>query len=199
MQQCTMLATDDGFPWGTVMILTLLLTAILTTVIICLPKMLPRWCSRREIPVVTDECEEETEESYYASRTSHSSQEQYVQTDTEERFILLSDASTQALDWQSFSNDELQDEIAFRLSDYHFAMTSRDAIPLARCYERREIYKAWGATYNGDTKQWSIPPGRDLRGLLRYQPAWLPEPELLRREILLRIMSEVERSPFLRT
>ena len=78
-------------------------------------------------------------------------------------------------------------------------MTSRDAIPLARCYERREIYKAWGATYNGEMKQWSIPPGRDLRGLLRYQPAWLPEPELLRREILLRIMSEVERSPFLRT
>ena len=78
-------------------------------------------------------------------------------------------------------------------------MTSRDAIPLARCYERRETYKAWGATYNGDTKQWSIPPGHNLRALLTYQPGWLPEPELLRREILLRIMSEVERSPFLRT
>ena len=96
-----------------------------------------------------------------------------------------------------FSNDELHDEIAFRLSDYHFAMTSRNAIPLIRCYERKDTYKAWGATYNAEAKQWSIPPGSDLRGLLRYQPAWLQEPELLRREILLRIMSEIEKSPTL--
>ena len=97
-----MLATDDGFPWGTVMVLTLLLTTILTTVIVYIPKILSHWYSRREIPVVIDECDKETEESHYASQTSHSSQEQYVQTDTEERFILLSDASTQALDWQFF-------------------------------------------------------------------------------------------------
>jgi hypothetical protein len=103
-----MLSTDDGFPWGAVMILTLLLTTILTTTIIYVPKILSRWYSRRDIPVVIDECEEETEESHYASRTSHSSQEQCVQTDREDIFILLSDASTQALDWQPFSNDELQ-------------------------------------------------------------------------------------------
>jgi hypothetical protein len=102
MQQCTLLSTDNEFPWGTVMILTLLLTTILTTAIIFIPKILSNWYIRREIPDVIDECEEETEESHYASRTSHSSQEQYVQTDREERLILLSDASTQALDWQSF-------------------------------------------------------------------------------------------------
>jgi hypothetical protein len=137
------------------------------------------------------------EESHYASRTSHCSQEQYVQTDTEERFILLSDASTQALDWQSFSNDELHDEIAFRLSNDHFAMSSRHATPLVRCYERRETYKAWGATYNGDAKQWYFPPGTDLRGLLRYQPSWIQNPELLRREILMRMISEIEHNPTL--
>jgi hypothetical protein len=74
IEQCTMLATDDGFPWGTVIVLTLLLTTILTTAIIYMLKMFPRWYSRREIPVVIDECEEETEESHYASRTSHCSQ-----------------------------------------------------------------------------------------------------------------------------
>ena len=192
-----MLSTDDGFPWGTVMILTLLLTTILTTTIIYVPKVLSRWYSRRDIPVVVDECEEEREESHYASRTYHSSQEQYIQTDREEIFVLQSDASTRALDWQSFSNDELHDELAFRLSDYHFAMTSRHAIPLVRCFDIKDTYKAWGATYNPDAKQWYFPPGTDLRGLVRYQPGWLQNPELLRREILLGIMSEVERNPTL--
>ena len=98
-----------------------------------------------------------------------------------------------------FSNDELQDELAFRLSDHQFAMTSRHAVPLVRCCERKDVYKRWGATYNGDAKQWYYPPGTDLRALIRAHPEWLQNPELLRREILLRIMSEVERSPFLRT
>ena len=192
-----MLATDDGFPWGTVIVLTLLLPTILTTAIIYMLKTFPRWFSRREIPVVIDECEEEIEESHYASRTSHCSQEQYVQTDTEERFILLSDASTQALDWQSFSNDELHDEIAFRLSNYHFAMSSHRAVPLVRCYDRKDTYKAWGATYNADAKQWYFPPGSDLRGLLQYQSSWLQNPELLRREILMRMIREIEHNPTL--
>jgi len=162
-----------------------------------LPKKLPRWCSRREIPVVTDESEEEIEESHYASRASHSSQERYVQTDTEERFILLSDASTQSLDWQSFSNDELHNEIAFRLSNHHFAMSSRHEVPLVRCYDRKDTYKAWGATYNADAKQWYFPPGSDLRRLLQDHPNWLQNPELLRREILMRMIREIEHNPTL--
>ena len=122
-----------------------------------------------------------------------------MQTDQEERFALLSDASTQVLDWQSSSNYELQDELAFGLSDHQFAMTSRYSVPLVRCYELKDVYKRWGATYNGDAKQRYEPPGADLRALIRAHPEWLQNPELLRREILLRIMSEVERSPFLRT
>ena len=114
-----------------------------------------------------------------------------MHTEQEERF--------QVLDWQSFSNDELHDELAFRLSGHQFAMTSRYSVPLVRCYERKDDYKSWGATYNGDAKQWYYPPGTNLRALLRAHPEWLQNPELLRREILLRIMTEVERSPFLRT
>jgi len=157
MQQCTMLTMEDAFPWGAVILFTILLTTLFTTMIAFAPKVLSRWYQRRDMPVVEEDHDEDV--VFLHSSCSQSSKDIYTQTDTEERFILLSDASTQALDWQSFSNDELQNEIAFRLSDYHFAMTSRDAIPLARCYERRETYKAWGATYNGDTKQWSIPPG----------------------------------------
>ena len=131
------------------------------------------------------------------SHSSHSSQEQYVQTEREERFVLLSDASTQVLHWQSFSNDEFHGELAFRLSYCQFAMTSRHAVPLVRCFERKDVYKRWGATYKGETEQWYFPPGTDLRALLRQHPEWLQNPELLRRDILLRIMSEVDRSPFL--
>ena len=113
--------------------------------------------------------------------------------------MLLSDASTQVHDWQSFSNDELQDELAFRLSDHQFAMTSRQAVPLVRSYERKDVYKRWWATYNGDAKQWYYPLGTDLRTLLREHPELIQNPELFRRDILLRIMYEVEYNPFLQT
>ena len=150
--------------------------------------------------LVVEEEEKEGEELPYTySHSSQSSQDRYSQTEIEPegRFILLSDASTQVLDWQSFSNDELHDELAFRLSDYQFAMSSLHAVPLVRCFERKDVYKRWGATYNGDAKQWYVPSGTDLRALLRQHPEWLQNPELLRREILLRIMSEVDSSPFL--
>ena len=75
-----------------------------------------------------------------------------MQTQPEGRFILLADASIQALDWQSFSNDELHDELALRLSDHQFAMTLRPTVPLVRCYERNDEYKRWAATYNGYAK-----------------------------------------------
>ena len=197
MQQCTMLATDDAFPWGAVIMLTILLTTLFTTMIAFAPKVLSRWYRRRDMPVVEEDHEEEV--VFLNPSFSQSSKDTYTQTEDERRFILLSDASTQALDWQSFSNDELEAELAFRLSDHQFAMTSRTSVPLVRCFDRKDTYKAWGATYNGDAKQWYFPPGTDLRGLIRAHPEWIQTPELLRRQILLRIMFEVERSPVLRT
>ena len=124
---------------------------------------------------------EEEEVTFIYTSPSQSSQDKYSQTEVEpeRRFVLLSDASTQALDWQSFSNDELHDEIAFRLSDYHFAMSSRHAIPLVRCYERKDMYKAWGATYNVDAKQWYFPPGTDLRGLFTLSTILASEPRAI--------------------
>jgi hypothetical protein len=67
-----------------------------------------------------------------------------MQTDDEEEAKAMSfrDPSTQVNDWQSCSNDELNDEIAFRLSNYHFAMSSRRAMPLVRCFERKDASKA---------------------------------------------------------
>jgi hypothetical protein len=97
-----------------------------------------------------------------------------------------------------FSNDELQDELAFRLSDPRFALTMRQSVPLVRNYDRREAYKQWNATYNGDAKQWYYPLGADLRSILQHHPEWMREPELLRRDILLRLMQEVKCSPFVR-
>ena len=179
-----MLATEDAFPWGAVILFTILLTTLFTTMIALASKVLPRWYRRRDMPVV--------EEDY-----GKVSKDGHTQTEDEGRFILLSDASTQALDWQSFSNDELHDEIAFRLSNHHFAMSSRHEVPLVRCYDRKDTYKAWGATYNADAKQWYFPPGSDLRGLLQYHSDWPQNPELLRREILMRMIREIEHNPTL--
>ncbi len=192
-----MLATDDGFPWGAVILITIFLTTLFTTVIVFAPKVLSRWYQRRDMPVVEEDHEEEV--VFLNPSSSQSSKDIYTQTEDEGRFILLSDASTQALDWQSFSNDELEAELAFRLSDHQFAMTSRTPVPLVRCFDRKDTYKAWGAAYNGDAKQWYFPLGTDLRGMIRDHPEWIQSPELLRRQILLRIMSEVDSSPFLRT
>jgi hypothetical protein len=58
MQQCTMLSTDDGFPWGAVILMTFLLTALFTTTIIFMPKLLSLWFRRRDTPVVEEEEEE---------------------------------------------------------------------------------------------------------------------------------------------
>jgi len=148
------------------------------------------------MPVV-EEREEHLPDTY--SYASQSSQDRYSQTEVEpERiFIHLSDAITQVLDWQSFSNDELHDELAFRLSNYQFAMGTHYPVPFVRCYERKDVYKRWGAIFDGDTKQWYLPLGSNLREILRQHPGWLHSPEQLRREILLRIMSEVDRNPTL--
>ena len=109
------------------------------------------------------------------------------------------DASAQVNDWQSCSNDELQDELAFRLSDLHFALECHQSVPLIRNYVRREMYNEWGATHNGDAKEWYFPPGVNLRYIFQTHPEWFLEPEMLRRNLLLRITHEVEDSPLLRS
>ena len=65
-----------------------------------MPKLISRWFRRRDILVVMEEEEDEFRCTY--SHSSHFSQYQYVQTEQEERFVLLSDANNQVLDWQSF-------------------------------------------------------------------------------------------------
>ena len=82
LQQCTMLSTEDVFPWGAVIFLTLLFTTLFTVTIIYAPKLLSRCFVRRDSPVViSDEDEEELADTSCYSHTSHSSQERYVQTE----------------------------------------------------------------------------------------------------------------------
>jgi flagellar hook-basal body protein len=59
MQHCTMLSTDDMFPWGTVIFMTLLLTTLFTMTIIYAPILISRWFRRRDSPVLMEEEEEE--------------------------------------------------------------------------------------------------------------------------------------------
>ena len=65
MQQCTMLSTDDEFPWGAVILLTFLLTTLFTTIIIFVPKLLSRWSQRRDMPVVEEKEEEDVSFTYF--------------------------------------------------------------------------------------------------------------------------------------
>ena len=109
------------------------------------------------------------------------------------------DASTQVNDWQSFSNDELQYELAFRLRTPRFALTMDRSIPLVRDYDRRGAYKQWNAVYDCDDKLWYYPPGTDLRSVLYHHPEWMREPDLLRITVLLRLIKELENSPTLRS
>ena len=160
-----------------------------------MPRLLSRWFQRRDTPVVEEEEVEECSIRLFSFLTF--SQEQYVQTEPEGRFILLAYASTQVLDWQSFSNDELHDELAFRLQIISSLCLHAMQFLLCDVSKERMSIQRWGATYSGDAKQWYFPPGTDLRALLRAHSEWLQHPELLRRDILLRIMSEVDRSPFL--
>ena len=98
---------------------------------------------------------------------------------------------------RKYFNEELENEIACRLSSPEFALTTVAWIPLYRDYEMREYYKMAGATYNGREAQWSIPLGRDFRRLLQLYPAWFEEPDMVRRSILLRMIEDLAKQPHL--
>ena len=70
--------------------------------------------------------------------------------------------------------------------------------PWAKCYDNKDEYNTVGAYYTGQEQQWSIPAGRDIRRLLAHRRAWFNEPDMINRQILLRIMQEFEEDPLLR-
>ena len=111
--------------------------------------------------------------------------------------VETSDVVTQVRDWQSCSSDGLTEEIARRPSTYRFAFTTAAPVPLKRNYHRRVEYKQLGATYNGNTQQWSMPAGSDLRRLLDAHYEWIDEPDMVKRRILSRIITELESEPLL--
>ena len=55
-----------------------------------------------------------------------------------------------------------------------------------------------GATYDGIEKQWSLPPGVDLRQVLDSHPDWFAEQDVIRRRVQLRIIASLDEDPLLR-
>ena len=106
--------------------------------------------------------------------------------------ITLQDASIQTSTWQNYSSDYLEHEIAFRLSTHAFSMSTNTSTPLRQDYHKRQQYKAAGATYDGALQIWSVPLGMDLRPILMMTPEWIKNAVMLKRSILLRIMTELD-------
>ena len=109
------------------------------------------------------------------------------------------DASIQDSDWQTFSNQEFENEISFRLSTPSFSMTTDVPIPFRQDYLRPVQYNAAGATYNGTSQTGSMRPARDLRNILTMTPEWIENAEMLKRSMQVHIIRELDRgSSFIR-
>ncbi|MFM7983685.1 MAG: hypothetical protein ACKPKO_30610, partial [Candidatus Fonsibacter sp.] len=123
--------------------------------------------------------------------------ERPIRRGTGRRTATMRDVGIQTDNYQSFSNDELNDPIVSKLSNHHFFMSTSYIVPLRKYYEMRHAYKAFGATYDGLTKTWFILPGTNLRPLFDLHGDWLDEPEMLRRRILMHMTDELERDSYL--
>ena len=99
--------------------------------IVYLPGMVTRWYSRRTMPVEVEE-EDEATACHQTKRSAHA---RYVQPDPhdgESSRPTFRDVGAPVQDWQSFSKDELAEEIADWLCTHRFAFTLRERIPLCR-------------------------------------------------------------------
>lgn len=103
----------------------------------------------------------------------------------------MRDVGVQTMTWQCHSSDELESEIASRLSYEAFTMIDDHPVHLRPDYSKRRQYKLLGATYNGTTQIWSLMLGCDLRHVLTIAPGWIENAGLLRRRILLRMIQEL--------
>ena len=77
-------------------------------------------------------------------------------------------------------------------------MVTKAWVPLVRHFERRALYKDSGAIYNGEAKQWSMPPGTNMRRIIKMHPEWLEDLGMLKRRIMLDLMEELENWPLIR-
>ena len=131
-----------------------------------------RWWQRRrvtlvDLPPVDDTEADVTQERVGRVWQSDPSDEDVVfvrfRDSTTQVDITMRGMSVQTSTWESYSTDEVENEIAFRLSTPYFSMITHVSIPLRQDHSRRVQYKAAGATYNGTSQTWSMRPGRDLR------------------------------------
>ena len=103
---------------------------------------------------------------------------------------------TQVSDWQSYSTNELDTELSYRMSTRHYALTALGHVWLVPDYHKREIYKQSGAIYDGSIKRWMRPYDTNLRPLFDNHPEWFHENvDLFRRKIMLRLLGGVGERP----
>ena len=63
--------------------------------------------------------------------------------------VVMRGVGIQTSTWQHYSSDELESEIAFRLSNDAFTMLHEQPVHLRPDYDKRHQYKSLGAVYNG--------------------------------------------------
>ena len=105
--------------------------------------------------------------------------------DEAESWTEVRSVETQVDDWRMYSNPELHNEIALRLSNDNFCLRANDRILLMNNYDSRRAYTQAGAVYSSIEKRWPFPPGLDVRRVLTTNPEWFDEPDMVRRRILI--------------
>ena len=198
-QHCTMIATADfEFPWMAFKICIVFFAAVVS----CTTFLVVRWWQRRRAMPVEDTHDEDVDvaplQPVRPARIwePESSGEEvlFVRTRDHDTQVgsTMKDVGIQTSTWQSYSSDELENEIVFRLSNAAFSTTCLHPVPLRPDYNRRYQYKTLGAVYNATTQTCSLMPGRDLRHVLPIAPEWIENAEMLRRTILMRMVTELD-------
>ena len=157
-QHCTMIHTAGfEFPWLAFTTFVVLFAAVVT----CTIFLLVRWWQRRRVMPVEDSHEADVDTAHLRlDRPARlwepdSSGEEVCFIRTRENDaqveITVRDLGVQTSTWQSYSSNELENEIAFRLSNDAFSMSYEHPVPLRPGYTKRHQYKALGAICNSTT------------------------------------------------
>ena len=190
-----MFSTDNDISWAW-MLLGIVAVSVFTLALKhIVDRVLRSWQDRRATPFVVDV--DDNDDVDCCSIPAESA----PQSDTSGGAACgpaRRDANTQVNDRQSYSIQELDNEVSVRLSNQIFPLVTRPWTPLARLYERRALYKASGAIYNGEAKQWSMPLGTSVRRIIKMHPEWLEDAGMLERTIMLDLMGELESRPLIR-
>ena len=132
----------------------------------------------------------------YATKYAQSDPSGGSSSHTSSSSIATRTVGTQVSDWQSYSTNELDTELSYRMSTRHYALTALGHVWLVPDYHKREIYKQSGAIYDGSIKRWMLPYNTNLRPLVDNHPERFHENvELFRRSIRLSLLGGIGERP----